>query len=547
MLTGIAEKDQVPFLMATLSCIGDGIIVTEPQGKVLYINASAEILTGWGVKEALGRPFGEVFPLINYYTGENQENPVFKALRQGESVGLKNHTALVTRTGRRFFVSANCSPIYNKDGGAEGVVVVFRDIDRIKSIEEEVRRSRDAAQRASRIKSEFIANMSHEIRTPLNGLLGMVGLLLRTEMTPEQRELIQMLEVSANNLLHVIGGILDYSQIEAGKIQVKNIPFDLQLLLDGLLALHRVMAEKKGLKLRCKMSPSVPRQVVGDPHRLGQILNNLLGNAIKFTAEGEVTVVVRQGAGDGPGIPLEFSVADTGCGIAPQEMDLLFQRFTQLNGSTTRRHGGTGLGLAIAKQLAGLMGGTISVQSQVGKGSTFTLRINLAPGQGPPAKENFPGLEEAAPVFFSAPGDGYFRRGELRVALAGSASHAEGRKAKTPSPIFSQDLGEVLTNRAKAHLDPVEAVGALGQLMEGLRGALGKKDTNQIEGTAKEIKRLATFLEAQEVVELAFRIQLASRKGQWDVASGYCGTLAAEIKRRRDEDADTNCRGRSGQ
>ncbi|NLP18894.1 MAG: PAS domain-containing protein [Firmicutes bacterium] len=538
MLTGIQKSDQVPFLMATLSCIGDGIIVTDPRGKVLYINASAEILTGWGGKEALNRPFAEIFPLVNYYSGEAQENPIFKALRQEESVGLKNHTALVTRTGRRFFVSANCSPIYNRGGTAEGVVVVFRDIDRIKNIEEEVRRGRDAAQAASRIKSEFIANMSHEIRTPLNGLMGMLELLLKTKMTPEQRELIQMLEISANNLLHVIGGILDYSQIEAGKIKIKNIPFDLEALLDELLAIHGVLAQKKGLKLSHELSPTVPRRVMGDPDRLRQILNNLVGNAIKFTDEGQVTVSVGSGSGGGLDSPLEFRVTDTGIGIAPEKLDLLFQRFSQVDGSITRRYRGTGLGLAISKQLAELMGGTIAVQSEVGRGSTFILRVNLAPSDGytgNTSRGNFGEAEGDSSIILTAedgprPSPGKF------TTSAGQINIPEGHCHPAVSGfIFSEDEGEVFTKKSPASPDTTDTVKGLHQLSLELKELLQGNKVSLIEGTAREVKRVGHLLDDPKLVELAFRAQLASRKGQGGAALEYCGLLIDEIERRRDE------------
>jgi PAS domain S-box-containing protein len=346
------------------------VIEMDADERVTGWNPAAAALFGYEAEEALGRPIDEL--VFGGDVVDEGREITREALASGRSQRI---TRRKRKDGTPVDVELMLVPLA-VEGERVGFLGVYHDIT-------ELQQAREEAEAATQAKSAFLATMSHEIRTPMNAVIGMTGLLLATELTPEQHEFAEIVRASGDALLHVIDDILDYSKIEAGKLELEHAPFDLRECVDSALDMVAPRAAEKSLELGCLVGDGAPAGIAGDAARLRQVLLNLLSNAVKFTEEGEV-VVDLDGEPAGAGSHrVHLVVRDTGIGIRPDRMGRLFESFSQIDASTTRRYGGTGLGLAISKRLIELMGGRLWVESEEGKGSSFHIELTAKEAEVP--------------------------------------------------------------------------------------------------------------------------------------------------------------------
>ncbi|HEU5476385.1 MAG TPA: GAF domain-containing protein [Gaiellaceae bacterium] len=367
-------EHQRGYLELLVSITPAAVVVLDAGERVTDWNPAAAELFGYSTDEAVGRPIDDlVFGDTGREEGREESREIMaEALREGRAQRI---TRRRRRDGTLVDVELMLVPL-TVDGAHAGFLGVYHDVT-------ELQRARQEAEAATQAKSAFLATMSHEIRTPMNAVIGMTDLLLGTDLTGEQREFAEVVHSSGDALLHVIDDILDYSKIEAGKLDLERSPFSLRDCVEGALDIVAPRAWEKELELGCLIDEAAPAGIVGDEARLRQVLLNLLSNAVKFTELGEVVVHVEAEEMGGGAYRVELAVRDTGIGIPPDRMDRLFTSFSQVDASTTRRFGGTGLGLAISKRLVELMGGTIAVESEQQKGSTFRISLPVQSAEVP--------------------------------------------------------------------------------------------------------------------------------------------------------------------
>jgi signal transduction histidine kinase/DNA-binding response OmpR family regulator len=367
-----------PILQSVLDSLTDGVAVVDDRARPVSFNAAWERVFGpaepaipvaaWPTRHGLYRPDGALLPI--------DDAPLTRALR-GEHAEFVEVFVRNGRVPQGFHGLFSAHPL-REDQKVTGAIAVLRDVSAARNVESELWKAKHAAEEASRAKSEFLANMSHEIRTPMNGIIGLCDLLLGTSLDEQQREYARMLRSSGQTLLRVINDILDFSRIEARRLEIDPAPFDVRNELADLVKPLAVRAREKGLEFSVHVARDVPETAVADFARLGQVLVNLVDNAIKFTPAGEIEVRVGVEAANGDSARLRFSVIDTGVGVPPARQEAIFDPFAQADASTTRRFGGTGLGLSISSQLVRMMGGALSVESAPGRGSTFSFAIPVA-------------------------------------------------------------------------------------------------------------------------------------------------------------------------
>ena len=363
-------RDQQFYTRSLIESNIDAIMTTDPAGIITDVNKQMEALTGSTRDELIGAPFKDCF------TDPDRAEAAIKLVLSEKSVTDHELTARA-RDGKETVVSYNATTFYDRNRTLQGVFAAARDVTERKRVELELNEARAVAESASQTKSDFLASISHEIRTPMNAIMGIADLLAQTKLSAQQDKYVRIFRRAGDNLLNLINDILDLSKVEASQLELEQTNFGLIDQMEVVMEMVGARAKEKSLSLSCEIATDVPNNVVGDPTRLRQVLMNLLGNAIKFTETGTVSLRVTLESDLVSPTLLRFSVQDTGIGIPEKKLGRVFERFTQADSSTTRRFGGTGLGLTISKRLVELMGGQIWAESAVGAGSTFSFAVPL--------------------------------------------------------------------------------------------------------------------------------------------------------------------------
>lgn len=378
----VEQKKEAQRLSLVARSANDSIFLSDRNGRITWVNDAFTRITGYTPEKAIGQRAGDL--LNGPRTDQEKITQMIENLRKGKP--YRGEIRNVTREGRDIWIETNQVPVLDAGGQVETVVAIERDITDAKRHARDLARAKEHAEMGARAKAEFLANMSHEIRTPMNGIIGMADLICETPLNKDQRLYSETIRASAQGLLTIINDILDLSKLDAEKLVLHPVDFDFRAFLDELMLLFRTQANEKDIDLRLELDRAVPLHIHADETRLRQLLINLIGNALKFTETGSVVVTVASRE-DKRGTLLDISVQDSGIGIAPEDLEDIFQRFSQAETSNTRRFGGTGLGLTITRMLTELMGGKIGVTSRLGEGTCFSLSVPVgAPHRPAPSQ-----------------------------------------------------------------------------------------------------------------------------------------------------------------
>lgn len=368
------HKEELEKLVLAATQSYNSVVIADSKGKIEWVNQGFTKLTGYDLDEIL--TINDGF-LKNVYNTEVFDQNDFYKLIITEKKPITYESKNVSKNGEEYWVITTLTPVLGKRGDVEKIIAIDSDITLRKKIEEELHLSNKIAEESIKVKEQFMTNMSHEIRTPMNAIVGFTDLLLKTELDTEQKQFIDAIQISGKNLLVIINDILTFSKIKSGKLIFEQINFRLSQVFSSITALLLPNAKEKNIHLSSTIDSNIPDHLIGDPLRLNQIILNLVGNAIKFTKQGEVKINVELVSQTDDVLELAFSVSDTGIGISKEKLSLIFEEFSQASSQTTRKYGGTGLGLAIAKQLIEQQGGKISVESEIDKGSKFTFNLKI--------------------------------------------------------------------------------------------------------------------------------------------------------------------------
>ncbi|MEM6799959.1 MAG: ATP-binding protein [Bacteroidota bacterium] len=376
-LTELNQKikdDAESYVSAIMENVVDGILTFDKEGTILSVNSAAQKIFSYTEEELKGKSMN----FLSKSDPEEDENRFIAAITSmtsGELEAYSHENSATRKDGRSFPIDLSISKMEGAHGNI--FITIIKDITERVRFQEELITAKEHAEAAAIAKTNFLSTMSHEIRTPMNAVIGLTNLLIQESPRPEQLDNLNVLKFSGENLLVLINDILDFNKIEAGRIEFEEIDFSLKTVANTIKEALGVKAKEKGIGLRIYMDSALPEVVVGDPTRLSQILNNLIGNAVKFTEKGKVTVDISLQDESDEYLHVDFEVEDTGIGIPEDKLSSVFESFTQSNSTITRKYGGTGLGLSITKRLIELQGSEIQLESEVGRGSTFAFSLKM--------------------------------------------------------------------------------------------------------------------------------------------------------------------------